>query len=53
MNKNPKEYWNILKSFKKKSNEQENIPEILKDESVIIELHYLTTVVCIFFSFSS
>jgi hypothetical protein len=35
MNKNPKEYWNILKSFKKKSNEQENIPEI--DESVIIE----------------
>jgi hypothetical protein len=37
MNKNPKEYWNILKSFKKKSNEQENIPEILKDESVIIE----------------
>jgi predicted phage-related endonuclease len=36
MNKNPKEYWNILKSFKKKSNEQENIPEILKDESVII-----------------
>jgi hypothetical protein len=30
-------YWNILKSFKKKSNEQENIPEILKDESVIIE----------------
>jgi predicted phage-related endonuclease len=32
MNKNPKEYWNILKSFKKKSNEQENIPEILKDE---------------------
>ena len=37
MNKNPKEYWNILKSFKKKSNEQENIPEILKDESVTIE----------------
>ena len=37
MNKNLKEYWNILKSFKKKSNEQENIPEILKDESVIIE----------------
>ena len=37
MNKNQKEYWNILKSFKKKSNEQENIPEILKDESVIIE----------------
>jgi hypothetical protein len=37
MNKNPKEYWNILKSCKKKSNEQENIPEILKDESVIIE----------------
>jgi hypothetical protein len=37
MNKNPIEYWNILKSFKKKSNEQENIPEILKDESVIIE----------------
>jgi hypothetical protein len=37
MNKNPKEYWNILKSFKKKSNEQENIPEILKDESVVIE----------------
>jgi hypothetical protein len=37
MNKNTKEYWNILKSFKKKSNEQENIPEILKDESVIIE----------------
>ena len=37
MNKNPKEYWNILKSFKKKSNEQENIHEILKDESVIIE----------------
>jgi hypothetical protein len=36
MNKNPKEYWNILKSFKKKSKEQENIPEILKDESVII-----------------
>jgi TusA-related sulfurtransferase len=36
MNKNPKAYWNILKSFKKKSNEQENIPEILKDESVII-----------------
>jgi hypothetical protein len=40
MNKNPKEYWNILKSIKKKSNEQENIPEILKDESVIIE-HFL------------
>jgi hypothetical protein len=37
MNKNPKEYRNILKSFKKKSNEQENIHEILKDESVIIE----------------
>jgi hypothetical protein len=37
MNKNLKEYWNILKSFKKKSNEQENIPEILKDESVIIQ----------------
>ena len=37
MNKNPKEYWNILKSFKKKINEQENIPEILNDESVIIE----------------
>jgi hypothetical protein len=37
MNKNPKEYRNILKSFKKKSTEQENIPEILKDESVIIE----------------
>ena len=37
MNKNPKEYWNILKPFKKKNNEQENIPEILKDESVIIE----------------
>jgi hypothetical protein len=37
MNKNPKEYWNILKSFKKKNNEQENIPEILKDESIIIE----------------
>jgi hypothetical protein len=36
MNKNPKEYWNIFKSFKKKSNEQENIPEILKDEFVII-----------------
>jgi hypothetical protein len=35
--KNPKEYRNILKSFKKKSTEQENIPEILKDESVIIE----------------
>jgi predicted phage-related endonuclease len=40
MNKNPKEYWNILKSIKKKSNEQENIPEILKDKSVIIE-HFL------------
>jgi hypothetical protein len=25
MNKNPKEYWNIFKSFKKKSNEQENM----------------------------
>jgi hypothetical protein len=37
MNKNPKEYRNILKSFKKKSNKQENIHEILKDESVIIE----------------
>ena len=37
MNKNPKEYWNIFKSFKKKINEQENIPEILKDEFVIIE----------------
>ena len=37
MNTNPKEYWNILKSFKKKINEQENIPEILNDESVIIE----------------
>jgi hypothetical protein len=33
MNKNPKEYWNILKSIKKKNNEQENIPEILKDKS--------------------
>jgi hypothetical protein len=29
MNKNPKKYWNILKSFKEKSSEQENIPEIL------------------------
>jgi hypothetical protein len=37
MNKNPKEYRNILKSFMKKSNKQENIQEILKDESVIIE----------------
>ena len=37
MNKNAKEYWNIIKSFKKKSNGQENIPEILKDKSVIIE----------------
>ena len=37
MNKNPNEYWNVLKSLKKKSSEQENIPEILKDESVIIE----------------
>ena len=37
MNKNQKEFWNVLKSFKKKSNDQENIPEILKDESVIIE----------------
>ncbi|CAC5371479.1 unnamed protein product [Mytilus coruscus] len=34
--KNPKEYWNILKSLKNKT-EKDEIPEVLKDEEVLMK----------------
>ncbi|CAC5378015.1 unnamed protein product [Mytilus coruscus] len=36
INQNPKEYWNILKSLKNKT-EKDEIPEVLKDEEVLIK----------------
>ncbi|CAC5381634.1 unnamed protein product [Mytilus coruscus] len=36
INQNPKEYWNILKSVKNKT-EKDEIPEVLKDEEVLIK----------------
>ena len=37
INKNPKEYWNVLKSLKKKPNIDEEIPDILRNEDSIIK----------------
>ena len=35
-NKKPKDYWEIIKSLKGKKNEENDIPEILNDENIII-----------------
>ena len=35
--KDPKEYWKILTSFNKKIKDDEDIPEILKDQNTVIE----------------